>query len=133
MYFSKIDPARIGAWLCTIGCLLVPLSLEAQTSTPSEAASIELTNLDLPDTAPPSATADKPAESAASGMVEIQAAPDGKASSESTAREAAQTPMEQYRELKLQQATTPHTVNPASVRRYLKVDRSSYMDSTGVR
>ncbi len=126
MNFSKMN-----ACLCIAGCLLAPLVAQAaQPITQPEDPSIELTNLDLSDTALPTATADQTADgqAAAPGMVQTQTAPDGQGVSQAEAA----TPMEQYRDMKLHKASTPHGVNPASVRRYLKVDRSTYLDSTGV-
>lgn len=51
---------------------------------------------------------------------------------EKSTASAAQTPMERYRDLKLQQASNLHAGNPSTIRRYLKVDRSSLADSNGV-
>lgn len=115
----------------------------AQTS-PDKAGnslSIELGNLDEPEevaaeikTTPKAESSAFKANSAAASAVSSPTDnPDNKITvGEKPAESPAQTPMERYRDLKLQQASTQHAGNPAAMRRYLKVDRSAFADSNGV-
>ncbi len=132
------------AWLCVVLVLAAcpPLQAAQQiTQKPSEDQSVELTNLEEADTsveaAMPTGNADSLAE--APGSVEAQAfasppgnAGNGAGPASSVAKAAAETPMEKYRDLKLQQAATPTASGPASKRRYLKVDRTTYLDAAGL-
>lgn len=104
--------------------------------TETDGQSIELGNLNDPEDGTPTAApvagdenstppvsanaATSPDPTDNSGAIDVAA---------NVAKPAAQTPMEQYRDLKLQQASRPNGVNPASVRRYLKVDRATLMDA----
>ncbi len=121
------------AWMA-----MAPAQAAAPITQKESSQSIELGNLDEPDTA-----SDLPAPATGSNSqtdAAVARAPQAKATSQDTptgetdsptAKAAAQTPMERYRDLKLQQASSASTTNPATARRYLKVDRASYMDSVG--
>lgn len=105
----------------------------------SNSQSIELGNVDEPDSAADMPTSSIPAAAvlpAKTGVAEVAANAE-KTEPKETAGAAVTktptaTPMERYRDFKLQQAATPNAANPATGRRYLRVDRNTYLDSLGV-
>ena len=138
--------SRLTFLLCISWGMLTALpqaqAVQQITQKQTEGESVELTNLDEPDLGTAAAA---PADSAA-GQADMAgaAAPQPSASqgtNDSHAADApasvakkdtAATPMEKYRDAKVLQAATPNGVNPASARRYLKVDRATYLESAGL-
>ena len=120
------------AWMA-----MAPAQAAAPITQKESSQSIELGNLDEPDTASdlpapaPGSTSQTDAAVARTPQAKAagQDAPVSEADSP-VAKAPALTPMERYRDLKLQASSTG-TTNPASARRYLKVDRASYLDSVG--
>lgn len=129
-----------------VGCIgllawmaMAPAQAAAPITQKESSQSIELGNLDEPDTAgdmaAPATASNSQAEAtvARAPQTKAKAMDQDKPASEAdspVAKAPALTPMERYRDLKLQASSTG-TTNPASARRYLKVDRASYMDSVG--
>lgn len=114
-----------------VHCQAAQLIVTAQ----AESDSVELGNVDLPQVIEGSAAVTDTGEApAADGRVD-DARQDDKAKPVADAvpvAKPAATPMEKYRDAKLLQATTQSGGNPASARRYLKVDRATFQESLGV-
>ena len=110
------------------------------TNISSDQQSIELGNLEGPEDANMPAAASQEMQANAGAPTEItisntnanEQADNKITSGASTPEPVAATPMERYRDLKLQQAASSYASNPSTIRRYLKVDRSAFADSNGV-
>ena len=141
MKFSKPSLSLCIAW-AMLSALSPGHAAQQIVQKQTEGESVELTNLDEPDlgtvAAAPADTAAGQADTAGSVAPQTSASPDAKDGSTAEApasvakKDTATTPMEKYRDAKLLQAATPNGVNPASARRYLKVDRASYLESSGL-
>lgn len=133
------------AWMVLAGhmeCQAAPTA-----ATPAiEEPSVELGNVDGPDSnqtdAPGAQAGTTQAAAQTAGQADTVVGDDApaatsgdpkaqQAAAAAPAKAAAATPMEKYRDAKLQAATTPNGVNPASARRYLKIDRATYQESIG--
>ena len=124
-----------------LGAVILVLSFSTGTTFAAEAPetddSVVLSNLDEPEAngdiaknpgASPGTSARAPASNTAAGGT-AGVTSDGKAP---TANEPdAVTPMEKYKDLRVQQAATQNGVNPATARRYLRVDKSTMMQESG--
>lgn len=103
--------------LLVIFIYLLVRAVGAQAADAADGESVLLSNLNGPDT---SASAARPSQAAAqSPAADATPAP-------------AETSMEQYKDLKLQQAATPNGVNPSTARRYLRVDKATMMQASGL-
>lgn len=124
-----------------LGAVILVLSFSTGTTFAAEAPepddSVVLSNLDEPESSgdaakttgvSPDAPARTPvANDAAGGAVAVTAG--GKAPA--TNEPDAVTPMEKYKDLRVQQAATQNGVNPSTARRYLRVDKSTMMQESG--
>jgi hypothetical protein len=142
MEFKMNSALRFACAAVTMTVLMMQIAVaQDQTNHLSDQQSIELGNVDGPDEV--TMPANLPQVMQANAGVTPQVAVSGTNASEqadnkitggaSNSASAAATPMERYRDLKLQQAATSFAGNPSTIRRYLKVDRSAFADSDGVR
>lgn len=90
--------------------------------------SVVLSNV---DEAEPPAAAAKP-QQAASPAAQGAAASGTAAAGTAPVAMAPEVTPEQYKEHKVQQAAIPNGVNPASARRYLRVDKATMMEASGL-
>jgi hypothetical protein len=123
-----------------LSTLLVCFSLSVSSAANAQEQSIELTNLDLPEApvdAPPAAAKAPesdglqvtPQRQSATASAAAKTSTEPALASIVTSTNPALSPMEAYRDLKIQQAATPFAGRPAASRKYLKVDRSTFMES----
>jgi hypothetical protein len=108
---------------------------------PESDDSVVLSNVDEPEASDeasknPSATAESQASTPLPKSTDPEAGPGAVADSPAeqkpaAGRSSALNPMEKYRDLRVQQAATQNGVNPATARRYLRVDKSSLMMDSG--
>ena len=103
--------------LLAIFIYLMVRAVGVKAADAADGESVILSNLNGPDT---SASSARPSQAAAQSPA-ADAAP-----------AAAEVSMEQYKELKLQQAATPNGVNPSTARRYLRVDKATMMQASGL-
>jgi hypothetical protein len=141
----NVQYVRIKLWLA-IGLAMLagvaPADAAQQiTQKESNSQSIELTNLDEPDGGTEAAAAVPNPVGAVDGAASVEpvaAAPRERKEQTSADTVASpvkvpeETPMEKYRDSKLLQAATPNTGNHATARRYLKVDRATFLEAAGL-
>lgn len=136
-----MNRVKFSALLCA-AVVAICAHANATAQAAAESQSIELGNVDEPEgTSEPMAptAAAEPASNAAPSKAGTQSAETQAEKSTPSAdsgvaesRNSSETPMEKYRDFKLQQAATPNGGNPATGRRYLKVDRATFMESSGI-
>jgi hypothetical protein len=130
-----------GSALMAMGLLMQSGVAQSLTNLASDQQSIELGNVDGPEEASTPVSQAQEVQSVTGATREVISSgtntneqADNKISVGASAPEpVAATPMERYRDLKLQQATNAHVGNPSTIRRYLKVDRSAFADADGVK
>lgn len=133
---------RVNVLLCAGMLALCAHAATPTTQKESDSQSIELGNVDEQDganepmapAAAAEASSDAPSDKAGAQNVAAQAVKTPATADSATVAEKkpVETPMEKYRDFKLQQAATPNGGNPATGRRYLKVDRATFMESSGI-
>ena len=109
--------------------------------TPEADDSVVLSNVNEPEASDdasknPSATTDAQASTPLPKSTDPEAEPGVVAASPAdqtpaAGKSSALNPMEKYKDLRVQQAITQNGVNPATARRYLRVDKSTMMMESG--
>jgi hypothetical protein len=130
-----------GSALMAMGLMMQSGVAQSLKNPASDQQSIELGNVDGPEEASTPVAQSQEGQSGTGATREVISSgknandqADNKISVSASAPEpVAATPMERYRDLKLQQATNAHAGNPSTIRRYLKVDRSALSDADGVK